>query len=305
MARNWSASSAARTRRAGRGDRQLARHGRHDRVPGKPAANPLPMRVVVVENGSGDGSADAHRGLGGGHAAATAADPGDGGAVHPAAHASPWWWWLPTHRPTAEIGSGGPDLLTLIESPDNLRLCRRQQSGDAAPAGRSGDRRHVWLLNNDTVVAAMRRRRCWRGCWRATAARACAARWCAITGRRIGAGAEWLQLQPAHRPVRRRWAARPGQPEVRPANHRGCHRFRAGRQPGRQPRVPRWKSGPMAEDYFLYYEEIDWATRNRRLGDRRFAIGFAHGATGVPQGRAGHRFPDSARSARGAFPITG
>jgi GT2 family glycosyltransferase len=33
--------------------------------------------------------------------------------------------------------------------------------------------------------------------------------------------------------------------------------------------------GPMEDRYFLYYEEIDWAARN----DRRFAIGFAHGAT--------------------------
>jgi hypothetical protein len=37
--------------------------------------------------------------------------------------------------------------------------------------------------------------------------------------------------------------------------------------------------GPMAEHYFLYFEEIDWAARNRRLGPARFNIGFAHGAT--------------------------
>ena len=33
--------------------------------------------------------------------------------------------------------------------------------------------------------------------------------------------------------------------------------------------------GPMEDRYFLYYEEIDWAARN----DGRFAISFAHGAT--------------------------
>jgi GT2 family glycosyltransferase len=33
--------------------------------------------------------------------------------------------------------------------------------------------------------------------------------------------------------------------------------------------------GPMEDRYFLYFEEIDWAARN----DRRFTIGFAHGAT--------------------------
>lgn len=32
--------------------------------------------------------------------------------------------------------------------------------------------------------------------------------------------------------------------------------------------------GPMEDRYFLYYEEIDWAARN----DRRFKIAFAHGA---------------------------
>ena len=32
--------------------------------------------------------------------------------------------------------------------------------------------------------------------------------------------------------------------------------------------------GPMTEDYFLYFEEIDWAYRN----NGRFAIAFAHGA---------------------------
>lgn len=32
--------------------------------------------------------------------------------------------------------------------------------------------------------------------------------------------------------------------------------------------------GPMSEDYFLYFEEIDWAARNAG----RFAVAFAHGA---------------------------
>jgi hypothetical protein len=58
--------------------------------------------------------------------------------------------------------------------------------------------------------------------------------------------------------------------------------------------------GPMAEEYFLYYEEVDWAWRNRRLGSRRFEIAFAHGATifhkaGSSIGSA------SAKSGRSAF----
>lgn len=33
--------------------------------------------------------------------------------------------------------------------------------------------------------------------------------------------------------------------------------------------------GLMAEDYFLYFEEIDWAVRNRRLGAQALATGYA------------------------------
>lgn len=36
--------------------------------------------------------------------------------------------------------------------------------------------------------------------------------------------------------------------------------------------------GPMEERYFLYFEEIDWAVRNRRRGDDAFETAFAHGA---------------------------
>jgi len=37
--------------------------------------------------------------------------------------------------------------------------------------------------------------------------------------------------------------------------------------------------GLMEDSYFLYFEETDWAVRNRRRGDKRFAIGFAADAT--------------------------
>ncbi len=37
--------------------------------------------------------------------------------------------------------------------------------------------------------------------------------------------------------------------------------------------------GLMEDRYFLYFEEIDWAVRNRRRGDKRFATGFSAGAT--------------------------
>jgi GT2 family glycosyltransferase len=37
--------------------------------------------------------------------------------------------------------------------------------------------------------------------------------------------------------------------------------------------------GLMEDSYFLYFEEIDWAMRNRRRGGNSFTIGFAAGAT--------------------------
>ena len=37
--------------------------------------------------------------------------------------------------------------------------------------------------------------------------------------------------------------------------------------------------GLMEEGYFLYFEEIDWAVRNRRRGDNSFGVGFAPAAT--------------------------
>jgi GT2 family glycosyltransferase len=58
--------------------------------------------------------------------------------------------------------------------------------------------------------------------------------------------------------------------------------------------------GPMAEAYFLYFEEVDWAWRNRRLGSDRFEIAFAHGATVFH--KAGSSIgSSSARSARAPF----
>ena len=58
--------------------------------------------------------------------------------------------------------------------------------------------------------------------------------------------------------------------------------------------------GPMAEDYFLYFEDTDWSARNRKLGDDRFEIGFAHGATIFHKAGRSIGSP-SARSVRSAF----
>lgn len=61
------------------------------------------------------------------------------------------------------------------------------------------------------------------------------------------------------------------------------------------------KVGLMSEDYFLYYEEIDWATRNRNYQQPPFETGFARGAVvyhkeGGSIGSGGRRGKRSAMS---------
>jgi hypothetical protein len=60
------------------------------------------------------------------------------------------------------------------------------------------------------------------------------------------------------------------------------------------------KVGPMSEDYFLYFEEIDWAVRNKALGNNAFEIAFAQGATVFHKAGRSIGSP-SAKSARSAF----
>jgi hypothetical protein len=58
--------------------------------------------------------------------------------------------------------------------------------------------------------------------------------------------------------------------------------------------------GLMQEDYFLYFEEIDWAVRNRKLGSQAYETAFAHGATVFH--KAGRSIGSgSARAKRSAF----
>jgi GT2 family glycosyltransferase len=255
---------------------------------------PLSLRVVVVENGSGDGSADRIAAWADGAVEAVAADPAMAALSTPALTKP-----LPCRRiPTPDIGSGGPDLFTLIESPDNLGFAGGNNLGIrhllADPAIS-----HVWLLNNDTVVA--------RDAPAALMARL-------LSDDRLGL---------CGTVVRHYWA-----PETVQALNgysfsllTGQATALGGNGPANQHFDPQTiadatdfvlgaslavsrtfllEAGPMAEDYFLYFEEIDWATRNRRLGDRRFATGFAHGA--LVFHKAGRSIGSaSARSARGAF----
>ena len=255
---------------------------------------PLPMRVVVVDNGSGDGSAD--------RIAAWAA--GDYAPLAASAELAP----LSTPgvvKPLAlrrlgvnAVGTSGLDRLVLIESPDNLgfaggnNLGLRHLLADPAIQG-------FWLLNNDTVVT--------RDAPGALLARL-------LTTPRMGMCGTI---------VRHYWA-----PDLVQALNgysfnlfTGTGKALGGNGPFTQSYDPQSVAdatefvlgaslcvsreflstvGLMAEDYFLYFEEVDWSTRNRRLGSRPFEIGFAHGATIFHKAGAAIGSP-GARTTRSAF----
>ncbi|WP_164156097.1 glycosyltransferase family 2 protein [Sandarakinorhabdus rubra] len=240
---------------------------------------PQPMRVVVVENGSGDGSADQIADWAAGRLPVVAGEAGMAILSTP-----------PLAKPidlariaAADVGketgnkAAPAAALTLIESPDNLGFAGGNNLGLrhllADPAIE-----HFWLLNNDTVVT--------RDAPGAVLARM-------LSGERIGM---------AGTIVRHYFAP----DRVQALNGysfsllTGAARALGGNGPAAQPFNPQTIAdatdfvlgaslavsrdflmtvGPMAEDYFLYFEEIDWATRNRRLGRDGFEIGFAHGAT--------------------------
>jgi GT2 family glycosyltransferase len=255
---------------------------------------PLPMRVVVVDNGSGDGSADRIAAWAAGTHMHLIASPSLAPLSTP-----PLQKPLPLRRMgVGEIASSGLDRLTLIESPDNLgfaggnNLGLRHLLADA-------DLRCFWLLNNDTVVT--------RDAPAALLARV-------LAGPRLGMCGTI---------VRHYWAP----DRVQALNgysfnlFTGTAKALGGNGLASQSFDPQLIAdatdfvlgaslgvsrdflidvGPMAEQYFLYFEELDWSTRNRKLGDRRFEIGFAHGATVFHKAGSAIGSP-SARNARSAF----
>lgn len=255
---------------------------------------PLPMRIVVVENGSGDDSAEVIRAWAAGATPARAESPimaplSTPPIAKPVALMS---------LPASGAGSCPPEMLTLIESPDNLGFAGGNNLGLRHLAG-DPDLTHFWLLNNDTVVT--------RDAPAALLARLQA-------GPRMGMCGTI---------VRHYWAP----DRVQALNGfafsllTGTGRALGGNGPATQSFDPLaiadetdfvlgaslaisrdflLKVGPMAEDYFLYFEEMDWAIRNRRLGDEAFDIGFAHGATVFH--KAGRSIGStSAHTARSAF----
>ncbi len=228
----------------------------------------IPVRVVVVDNASTDGSAD--------HIAAWAAG---GEIAQPLSPALAGLSTPPVSKPIDfqrfAAGSAAEPvqaLVTLIEASHNVGFAGGNNIG-LRHLFHAGDTDYVWLLNNDTVIEP-------------EAARALVTRMDAT--HKIGMCGTVVRFY--HRPDTiqalngMRFNAMTGQ-------SRGIGAGRKVGTPFDPARVARETDfvlgaslavsrrfyetiGPMTEDYFLYFEEIDWATRNAG----RFAIAFAHGA---------------------------
>lgn len=255
--------------------------------------SPLPMKIVVVENGSGDDSADRLRAWAAGQLNAVPE------STDMAAFSAP-----PVAKPVplVEIGDpagGGPVApLTLITSATNLGFAGGNNLG-LRHLLRDGQLKHFWLLNNDTVVAP-------------DAAMGLLSRMMATP--RVGM---------CGTVVRHYWAP----DRIQALNGSSYNIFTGNGRSlgGEQPATIKYSPqdvadatdfvlgaslavsrnflsdvGLMEEGYFLYFEEIDWAVRNRRLGSQAYETAFAHGATVFH--KAGRSIGSgSARSKRSAF----
>lgn len=256
----------------------------------------LPMKIVVVENGSGDDSMERLRAWAAGQRDAVPE------STEMSAFSTP-----PVAKPVplvvrdAGTAQGGParvEPLTLIRSATNLGFAGGNNLGLRHLLG-DPRLKHFWLLNNDTVVAP-------------DAAMALLSRMMATT--RVGM---------CGTVVRHYW-----EPDrIQALNGSafnlltGTSRSLGGEQPATIKYSPQdvadatdfvlgaslavsrdflAEIGLMEERYFLYFEEIDWAVRNRKLRRRAFETAFAHGATVFH--KAGRSIGSaSTRSRRGAF----
>lgn len=256
--------------------------------------SPMPMKIVVVENGSGDGSADRLQAWAAGALDATA-ESTDMAAFSTPPVAKP----VPLVVTDADASDSGPVApLTLITSQANLGFAGGNNLG-LRHLLRDGRLKHFWLLNNDTVVAP-------------DAAMGLLSRMMATP--RVGM---------CGTVVRHYWVP----DRIQALNGSTYNKFTgSGRSLGGE-QLATIKYSPqdvadatdfvlgaslavsrgfledvglMEEGYFLYFEEIDWAVRNRRLGPNAYETAFAHGATVFH--KAGRSIGSgSARSKRSAF----
>lgn len=225
----------------------------------------VPVRIAVVDNGSGDGSLDRIAGWAAGALAATPASAAMAGHSQPPV-AKP----VPVQRLTALDAAAAPPAgrLSLIDAGRNGGFAAGNNLG-LAHLRRDPQIDTFWLLNNDTVVdpeaaaalidamdssdAGM----CGtvvRFYWRPDRLQALNGhRFNKWTGTSRGIGAS----QPADQPFDAARVA--AETDFILGASLAVSRAFLG------------SVGPMDEGYFLYFEECDWAARNRG----RFALGFA------------------------------
>ncbi len=230
----------------------------------------VPMRIVVVDNGSADGSAAHIVDWAAGTQAAAPADPAMARFSQP-----------PVAKPlalarlsAAEAAATDPGdaRLTLIDGGGNLGFAGGNNAG-LRHLRRDPGLDYFWLLNNDTVAAA------------------------------DAPAALLARLDATHNPgmcgTVVRYYHRPGVVQALNGSRfnrltgtsRGIGEGQAATAPFDAAQVARQtdfvlgaslavsrafldRVGLMEESYFLYFEEIDWATR----AAGRFATSFAHGA---------------------------
>lgn len=251
----------------------------------------LPLRIVVVDNASSDGSPAQIADWAEGRLPAAASD------AAMAAFSSP-----PVPKPielmrldavAARLAPSPPAPLTLIEAGANLGFAGGNNAG-LAYLLRDPAIDYAWLLNNDTVVET-----------------AAAAALLAQLDATFNVGMCGTVVRYYHRPGTLQclngsrfnpWTGittgiavnQPASTPYDPAAVAQATDMVLGASLAVSRRFVE-RVGPMAEDYFLYFEELDWAYRNRG----RFTTGFARGAV-VYHREGGSIGSSSAKGARSA-----
>ncbi len=232
----------------------------------------VPLRVIVVDNASADGSMERIEAWAAGQVPAAAAASAMAGYSTP-----PLPKPLRCRRIAADAIAGavlGPDdSLVLVDSGGNLGFAGGNNVGLRLLLGDPAID-WFWLLNNDTVVAADTAEALQRQMAAVPRIGICGAvvryywqpdRLQALNGHRFNL---WTgAAQGIHQGA---LASAPFDPAQVVAQ--------TGFVLGASLAVSRAfleRVGLMEERYFLYFEEVDWAFRNKALGDAAFVTGFA------------------------------